>query len=124
MSMPNDPAPPPVDIRFTPEFKRNLRALSKRYPRIRADIEPLISQLQKGHFPGDQIAGTGYTLYKVRIRNSDALRGKSGGYRMIYFIQTPTNVVLITLYSKSDQSDILVKEVKRIIREFADSLPK
>jgi mRNA-degrading endonuclease RelE of RelBE toxin-antitoxin system len=123
MSMPNDPAPP-VDIRFTPEFKRNLRALAKRYPRIRADIEPLISQLQKGDFPGDQIAGTGYTLYKVRIRNSDARRGKSGGYRMIYFIQTPTSVVLITLYSKSDQSDISAKEVKRIIREFADSLPK
>jgi mRNA-degrading endonuclease RelE of RelBE toxin-antitoxin system len=77
--------------------------------------------LRNGEAPGDQIPGTGYTLYKVRIRNSDARRGKSGGYRIIYYIQTPTNVVLITLYSKSDQSDVSADEVRQIIRVMSES---
>jgi mRNA-degrading endonuclease RelE of RelBE toxin-antitoxin system len=120
MSTPNKPDPPAVEIRFTPEFKRNLRALAKRYRHIRSDLEPILHQLQNGETPGDQIPGTGYTLYKVRVRNSDARRGKSGGYRIIYYIQTPTSVVLITLYSKSDQSDVSAEEVRQIIRAMSE----
>ena len=42
--MPNDP----VSISFTFEFKRNLRALAKKYRSIRSDIQPLIDQLLSG----------------------------------------------------------------------------
>lgn len=118
--MPSEPPASPVEIRFTPEFKRNLRALSKRYRHIRADIQPILEQLQAGNFIGDQIPRTGHTLYKARIRNRDAQRGQSGGYRMIYYLQTSRSVVLITLYSKSEQSDISTTEVRRIIREFEE----
>jgi len=34
-----------VSISFTFEFKRNLRALAKKYRSIRSDIQPLIDQL-------------------------------------------------------------------------------
>lgn len=122
------PSKPPsstanVDVRFTPEFKRNLRALSKRFQHLRSDIEPVIEQLRAGNFIGDQIPRTGYTLYKVRIRNRDAQRGKSGGYRLIYYLRTPLSVILITVFSKSEQSDISAAEVRRIIREFEESTP-
>jgi mRNA-degrading endonuclease RelE of RelBE toxin-antitoxin system len=102
--MPSEPAISPVEIRFTPEFKRNLRALNKRYRHIRSDIEPVIEQLRSGNFIGDQIPRTGYTLYKVRIRNRDSQKGRSGRYRMIYYLQTRESVVLIALYSKTEQS--------------------
>ncbi len=118
--MPNDLDSSPVAIRFTPEFKRNLRALAKRYRNIRSDIEPVLNQLQSGDLVGDQVPRVGYTLYKVRIRNRDAQRGKSGGYRMIYYLRTPEQIILITLYSKSDQSDISAGEVRRIIHEFEE----
>jgi len=114
--MPSEPTTPPVEIRFTPEFKRNLRALSKRY-----HLEPILEKLQSGTFIGDQIPRTGFTLYKVRIRNRDAQRGKSGGYRLIYYLQTSHSIILITLYSKSEQSDISVTELRRIIREFEEN---
>lgn len=39
---------------------------------------------------------------------------------MIYYLQTSRSVVLITLYSKSEQSDISTTEVRRIIREFEE----
>ena len=119
--MPSEPTTPPVEIRFTPEFKRNLRTLSKRYRYIRSDIEPILEKLQSGIFVGDQIPRTGFTLYKVRIRNRDAQRGKSGGYRLIYYLQTSHSIILITLYSKSEQSDISVTELRRIIREFEEN---
>ena len=118
--MPNEPVSPSVEIRFTPEFKRNLRALSKRYPHIRSDLEPILEQLQAGDLVGDRIPRIGHVLFKARIRNHDARRGKSGGYRLIYYLQEPKRLVLITLYSKSEQSDIAAAEVRRIIREFEE----
>lgn len=119
--MPSDPVTPPVEVRFTPEFKRNLRALSKRYLHIRSDIKPIIEQLQVGNFVGDRIPHTAYTLYKVRVQNRDAQRGKSGGYRLIYYLQTLEHIILITIYSKTDQSDISATELRRIIQEFEES---
>jgi mRNA-degrading endonuclease RelE of RelBE toxin-antitoxin system len=76
---------PTIEIAFTPEFKRNLRGLSKKYPHIRSDVQPVIEQIQRGEFIGDQVQGTGYTIFKVRIHNSDLSRGKSGSYRNLLF---------------------------------------
>lgn len=73
------PPKPAVEINFTPEFKRNLRALAKKYPHIRSDVQPIIEQIEQGKFVGDQVKGTGYTIFKVRVRNRDVSRGKSGG---------------------------------------------
>ena len=108
----------PVNVRFTPEFKRNLHALARKYRHIRADIEPVIEQLQAGILPGDQVPGVGVPIFKVRIRNRDVAKGKSGGYRLLFYLQTPREIVLITIYSKSEQSDISAGEIRRILREF------
>lgn len=107
-----------VQVEFTPEFKRNLRALSKKYRHIRTDLESVIQQLSGGEFVGDQIPGTPYTVFKVRARNSDIQKGKSSGYRIIYMVNTPIHVVLVTLYSKLDQADISAGQIRRIISEF------
>jgi len=37
-----------VQVEFTPEFKRNLRALSRKYHHLRSDLEPVIQQLSAG----------------------------------------------------------------------------
>jgi Cytotoxic translational repressor of toxin-antitoxin stability system len=89
-----------VQVEFTPEFKRNLRALSKKYRHIRSDVQPVLEQLQAGEFVGDQIPGTRYTVFKVRVRNRDIRKGKSAGYRLIYQVKSPRSVVLVTIYSK------------------------
>lgn len=112
--------PPRREVHFTPEFKRNLRQLAKKYRRIRSDIEPIIDALVRGELPGDQIQGVGFAVYKVRARNSDAQRGKSGGYRIIYYLPIDTSVVLITLYSKTEQQDIEAAEIQAILQEDAN----
>jgi mRNA-degrading endonuclease RelE of RelBE toxin-antitoxin system len=90
------PSDPPIELEVSSDFKRNLRALSKRYRHIRSDLEPLLAQLQTGDCPGDQISGIIYTVFKVRLRNTDAQRGKSGGYRVIYYLKTKAKIILVT----------------------------
>ena len=112
------------EVRFTPEFKRNLRQLAKKYRRIRLDIQPIIAALVGGDLPGDQIQGVSFRVYKVRVRNSDAQRGKSGGYRIVYYVPSEQAIVLITLYSKTEQQDIEAREIQAILQEDADTQPE
>lgn len=115
--MPSEPARP-IQVEYTPEFKRNLRGLAKKYRHVRSDVEPVITQLQVGEFIGDQVRGTSYTIFKARVQNSDIQKGKSSGYRLIYQVKTPAEVVLVTIYSKLDQGDISPEQIRRILREF------
>ena len=107
---------PLVEVQLTPEFQRKLKVLAKKYRQIQADLQPILEQLQMGSFLGDQIYGIGSTVMKVRIRNSDSQRGKSGGYRLIYWISSTELIILLDIYSKSDQQDIEVAEIRQIIK--------
>ncbi|UUO16111.1 type II toxin-antitoxin system RelE family toxin [Dolichospermum heterosporum] len=109
---------PFVIVNFTDNFKQKIRSLSKKYRHIRNDIQPIIEELQSGNFLGDQISGTGYTVLKVRVRNSDIQKGKSSGYRIIYQIESPTNVLLLLIYSKLEQTDVTMDEIKSVIELF------
>jgi len=115
--MPSEPTEP-VQVEYTPEFKRNLRALAKKYRHIRSDVQPVIDQLRAGEIIGDQVPRTRYTIFKVRVRNSDIQKGKRSGYRMIYHLKTPTNVILVTIYSKLDQADVSAEQIRHILIEF------
>jgi hypothetical protein len=58
-----------------------------------------------------------YEVFKVRAKNSDARKGKSGGYRLIYYIKSGSEVVLVTVYSKTEQADIAPEDIRQIILE-------
>lgn len=109
---------PPIQVLATARFENDLRLLRKRYRNIRTDVQPIVEQLQTGNLPGDQVAGVGYPVFKVRIRNRDSQRGKSGGYRLLYYLKTSQTIILITIYSKSDQGDIAATEIQDILIEF------
>ena len=106
-----------VNISFTFEFKRNLRALAKKYRSIRTDIQPLIDQLLLGMLPGDQVPGVGLTIFKVRLQNSDIQKGKRSGYRCIYYLKTENDIILVTVYAKSEQSDVPASKLQSILQE-------
>jgi len=108
----------PVEIRPTSAFQRQLKELAKKYRQIRRDLQPVLEQLQSGEVLGDQISGVGFPVMKARVRNSDTQKGKSGGYRLIYWISSTSLIVLLDIYSKSEQEDIEVEEIRQIIKEF------
>lgn len=78
------PDAPSIQILVTPDFQGQLRKLAKRYCNIRSDLQPLFDDLESGNCPGDRIPDTTYTVFKVRVKNSDIQKGKSSGYRVIY----------------------------------------
>ena len=109
--------PQPTKVLLADEFKKEARTLKKRYRNIQTDIQTFIDQLKNGDRPGDQIPRLpDYLIYKIRVKNSDMKRGKSGGYRIIYQSLDPT-VVLLRLYSKSDRDDITLEEIRATIKQ-------
>ena len=107
-----------IKVEAASTFTKNLRNLAKKYRSVRNDIQPVIAQLERGELPGDRISGTGYDVFKVRVRNSDVQKGKSGGYRLIYYVKTENGIILITVYTKSAQADIPTDEITGIILEY------
>jgi hypothetical protein len=61
-------------------------------------------------------------FYRVRLQNSSINKGLSGGYRVIYYIQTPEAILLTKIYSKSDREDISNEEVEDIIKEYESEI--
>jgi mRNA-degrading endonuclease RelE of RelBE toxin-antitoxin system len=113
---------PIVQIYLSPEYKQNLRSLSKRYRNIRSDTQEILEQIQSGNFVGDRLGGLGenYFVIKVRIKNSNIQKGKSAGYRLIYQVESPTSVMLLTIYSKSDRDDITLNEIWDILASMTE----
>ncbi len=107
----------PVQVELSAVFIRRVRTLQKRYRNIRQDIEPIIQKLQAGEILGEQIPNVGDVVFKVRVRNRDIQKGKRAGYRLIYYLKTNTKIILLTLYSKSDQSDVTAQEIRDILAE-------
>jgi mRNA-degrading endonuclease RelE of RelBE toxin-antitoxin system len=108
-----------VEVQFSIVFLRRLKDLEKRYQRIEKDIQPVIERIEAGEFPGDQIAGTGFVVLKVRAKNRDIPIGKSGGYRLIYQMVTPQSALLLLVYAKSDQADVALEEILDAIKRGA-----
>jgi len=105
-------------VEVSPYFQREALRLEKKYRRIFADIMLLAKQLIGGETPGDRVQEvTPFVVYKARVKNSDARKGKSGGYRVIYYIKTEERIILLTIYPKSELADISADEIRQIITE-------
>ena len=49
--------------------------------------------------------------------NPSAGKGKSGGFRAIYYAQMATEVYLLTVYAKTQKENISRREVERLLVE-------
>ncbi len=107
----------PTLVRDLPIFKKRLGRLERKYPKTIDEVERLITRLAQGENPGDRIPGVGYTVFKARLPNRAAQRGKSGGFRVIYYAQIDDAVTLLTIYSKTEDSDISLRELQQLARE-------
>ena len=88
----------------TPPFERELKHLSKKYPSIKYDISELARQLEFQPTLGQPL---GNNCYKIRMAVSSKGRGKSGGARIITFVQVIDKIIfLIAIYDKSEMENI------------------
>lgn len=93
----------------TPPFERELKQLLKKYPSLKKDIAVLGEQLIKEPRLGTAL---GNDCYKIRMAITSKGKGKSGGARVITYIQiTEKNIFLLSIYDKSENENITDKEL-------------
>jgi len=101
-----------------PEFERQVIRLRRKYRNIKTDPLGLQQVLLADPQSGDPIPGLRGKVYKLRLASSDLTRGKSGGYRVIYyFIHSDSHIYLLTIYPKSEKENIQVSEIAKLLRQ-------
>ncbi len=98
----------------TSDFKKDFKALSKKYKSLKSDLFGLVEALEKNPQQGVPL---GKNCYKVRMAIKSTGKGKSGGARVITYVKVIEGFVfLLTIYSKSDKNDISDKELDELIK--------
>lgn len=110
----------PFIIITTPRFERDLRHYRRKYRKVERDVDAIVTELAQGNLIGDEIQDLKLeeeeSVFKVRAANTSAGVGKRGGFRLIYYvIKNDHEIYLLTLYSKSDEEDISLDEIVRLI---------
>lgn len=100
----------------TPEFKKEIKRLSAKYPSMKSDFNIFLEELLENPFQGKSL---GNNCYKVRLSIASKRRGKSGGARVITFVQVINEIIiLISIYDKSERADITDKEIKERLKNY------
>ncbi|MCY3979257.1 MAG: hypothetical protein OXG23_14260 [Chloroflexi bacterium] len=106
----------PTRVNIPPDFRQQVKHLQRKYPSVTAEARELAHQLQRGDRPGDVIPDVGYAgVYKERLRNRSARRGKQGGFRLIYYEQYAELVFLLLIYSKTEVDNIPAHEIREVL---------
>ncbi len=98
-----DEQPVSIKVDVTAKFQKKIKSLEKKYRDIKDDIRPIVELLAIGELPGDRITELNLEIYKVRVKNINNHKGKSSGYRLIYYVKTLDRIILVTIYAKSEQ---------------------
>jgi mRNA-degrading endonuclease RelE of RelBE toxin-antitoxin system len=80
---------------FTNTFKRSIKRLKKRFRKVKNDVEIATEVLLVNPEIGGLIP-KGFGIRKLRVRNSDLKKGKSGGTAFIIFIKSHLNQPFIS----------------------------
>jgi mRNA-degrading endonuclease RelE of RelBE toxin-antitoxin system len=92
------------NIEITALFEKQLKRLTKKFPSLKSEFSELIKSIK--HSPG-QGTSIGNNYFKIRIAIASKGKGKSGGGRIITHVKvTREKVYLLSIYDKSEQSDI------------------
>jgi mRNA-degrading endonuclease RelE of RelBE toxin-antitoxin system len=97
---------PSIEVLDT--YNKTFLKLLKKYPHLYEDVGPYLLEFQQGIFHGDKDKNFTYPVYKAKISSQDQKRGKKGGFRLIYLKKDDSFILLMIIYSKSDQEDLII----------------
>ncbi len=101
------------EIIVTSSFKKHAKRIAKKYPSLKTDLEKLITTLKEEPSQGRAL---GKDCYKVRMAITSKGQGKSGGSRVITYLQVlDQEIYLLTIYDKSVKKSISDKELDELI---------
>ena len=91
-------------IERTEKFSKSFKKLAKKYKNIASDYAKLIDTLKSGNHNAKEIT---QNIYKIRLQNTSNPKGKSSGFRVVYFLKTEENTIyLLDIFSKNEMTNI------------------
>ena len=101
------------EIKFVPNFDKEIKQLSKKYPSIKQDLLQLIEEIVEDPFLGVPL---GKDCYKIRMAIASKNKGKSGGSRVITCVKVVNETVfLLSIYDKSEKESIEDSKLKSLL---------
>lgn len=111
------------DVHLTDTFHKSVKALKKKYPRVKDDLLGQVKVLEQDPSAGDPIPGWNKEIWKVRVSSSDVRKGKRGGFRLIYLWKADAiEIYLLVAYFKGEQTEITKKEIEALLKQFNQEL--
>ena len=107
-----------VRIIATQDFARRLKKLIKKYKSLKSEVFLLQRSLQDNPTQGTPL---GDNSYKIRVAVKSKGKGKSGGLRVISYLEVAVvideedKLFLLTVYDKSDTETISKEEIRNMI---------
>jgi hypothetical protein len=103
------------EIITTDFFRREFKALSKKYRSLPDDLAAFKKKLLQNPEMGDDL---GHNIRKIRMAIASKNKGKSGGARIITYTVLVdiinTDIYLLTIYDKGEQDSISYQEIERL----------
>ncbi|MBY0426139.1 MAG: type II toxin-antitoxin system RelE/ParE family toxin [Cytophagales bacterium] len=105
-------------VKILPTFERELKRLAKKYPSLKQEYISLVQGLKEKPEQGTSL---GNHCYKIRLSIASKGKGKSGGARVITYIQiSETTVFLLSIFDKSEKENISDKEIQLLLDQIPD----
>jgi hypothetical protein len=104
--------------KYSKRFLIDSKKLRKKHRQFDEDLLKFVKLLERGNVDdAARIQGFGgFSIYKARVQNSSSSNGKSGGFRVVYYLKTsPKTFYFLTIYSKSEKENILRNEIVQIL---------
>lgn len=96
-------------------FNKSIKRFKNKHRSLVQDLKTLYQLLENNPRSGDEIFEH---CYKLRIKNSSTNKGKSGGFREIYyFIDEKNRIYLMDIYSKSDQKNVKKSHLINLLKD-------
>ena len=106
----------PISVTPTRRFARLLRRLSRKFPSAVDEVERLSVRLMRGERPGRLYRRMGGAVYRVRLPNPAAKRGKSSGFRVAYYVETETSVFLLAICDRKDCAELEESNLRALMQ--------
>ncbi len=97
----------------SPDFERDAKPLLKKYASLKDELSALGKSLAANPQQGTSL---GKNCYKIRLGIKSKGKGKSGGARIVSYVVTDDEqVILLTIYDKSQKADLEPGELDTLL---------
>jgi mRNA-degrading endonuclease RelE of RelBE toxin-antitoxin system len=104
-------------------FKRKVKPLAKKYHTLKQSIDILGNDLIKNPYLGESY---GKNIYKIRLADESKGKGKSGGFRVLYYLAIQQEdsilITLLTIFDKGELDTIKKKDAEAILMQVLNEL--